>query len=439
MVTSADPSGATGRWVLELTGSGDHSPACRPPLIAHATQTLGPDALSWAVDLGHEMATVIISEMPAFAGGEEAFQTLRMGTEASVISGMLTVVTGDPAAVRAPQEALDGDRDFARRGIPLDLVLRGIRIGHAMTSEALIDAATRLLPEPERTAEIRRTSALLFEYVDGFSSSMATEYLSEHDRWVTSAAAERAELVRQIIDGRPVPVPKASATLGYPLERHHLAFVLWHEPGTSAAPSDLQRTATRLLAGSGCSATLVVPYGAASVWVWAAWRSRPAHPPRLVLPDEPGTQVAVGTLGTGVAGFRQSHREADQTAELVRSSATGTPRGSRATWYADVEIAVMLGQNLDLARAFVARELGPLAADTSAAAELRDTLDAYLSSERSLATAAEILHIARNTVAYRIKKIESRTGRDLRHRRLELESALRLARVLGPGVLTKEG
>jgi PucR C-terminal helix-turn-helix domain len=37
--------------------------------------------------------------------------------------------------------------------------------------------------------------------------------------------------------------------------------------------------------------------------------------------------------------------------------------------------------------------------------------------------AADLLHVARNTVAYRVKKVESLIGRNLRDRRLELESA----------------
>ncbi|MET7508473.1 helix-turn-helix domain-containing protein [Streptomyces albidoflavus] len=431
MAVPAPAAAPDGRWVLRLTGSGSHAPASRAPLAALARETLGAATLDWAVDIGHEMALRIIEEMPAFAGGEEAFRTLRMGAESSVLSGLLVVVAGDAAAVSAPQEALTGDRDFVRRGIPLDLVLRGIRLGHAMTSQALMDAAEHLVPEPERTAEVRHVSQLLFDYVDSFSSTMASEYLSEYDRWVTSAAAERAELVRHIVEGRPVAADQASATLNYPLDRHHLAMVLWHEPGVDAPPSDLQRSAARLLAGSGCGASLVIPYGAASVWVWAAWRSRPEDPAALLPPPEPGTRVAVGTFADGVAGFRQSHHEACRTAELVRSSAAGARGAPDTTWYAETAVAVMLSQDLDLARAFVRRELGPLAAGTEAAAELRQTLAVYLASERSLATAAKALHIARNTVAYRIKKIEARMGRDPRHRRLELECALRLAEVLG--------
>ena len=91
------------------------------------------------------------------------------------------------------EEALEGDRDFARRGVSLDQVLRGIRLGHSLMAHGFLEAAAALVEEQLRPAEMKRTSELLFEYIDDFASSMATEYLSERDRWVTSAAAEREE------------------------------------------------------------------------------------------------------------------------------------------------------------------------------------------------------------------------------------------------------
>jgi DNA-binding PucR family transcriptional regulator len=57
------------------------------------------------------------------------------------------------------------------------------------------------------------------------------------------------------------------------------------------------------------------------------------------------------------------------------------------------------------------------------------------SHDRSLVRAAEQLHVARNTVAYRVKKFEKLAGRDLKDRRLELEAALRLAAVFRSAVL----
>ena len=420
-----------GKWLLDLTGSGQHQPASHPPLVAEALDTLGSGPLAWAVDLGHHMAVSITAEIPSFSGGEEAFQTLRMGTESSTLRSMLLLVSNDPGRIGVTAEALEGDRDFVRRGVSLDQVLRGIQLGHSLMARALLDAAATKVAEPMRALEMKRTSELLFEYIRDFTASMATEYLTERDRWVTSAAAERAELVTAILDGKPVSTSQASATLGYPLERQHLAVILWQEPGTPGVPTDLQRAAARLLVDSGCSSTLVVPYGAASVWVWASWRSRNTSMPAFETPPEPGINVAIGTMAPGVSGFRQSHLEADQTAELMRSS----PAAGAVTRYADVELVVLLSRDAELARNFVLRELGELAVDTPAANELRETVAAYLACDRSLAKAADLLHVARNTVAYRVKKVESLIGRNLRERKLELESALRLAQRLGSRVL----
>ena len=69
-----------------------------------------------------------------------------------------------------------------------------------------------------------------------------------------------------------------------------------------------------------------------------------------------------------------------------------------------MELVVLLAQDLDRAKSFVARELGPAAAASTAATELRDTVAAYLRHDRSLVRAAAELHVARNTVAYRVKR-----------------------------------
>ncbi|GAB3837099.1 PucR family transcriptional regulator [Dactylosporangium cerinum] len=144
--------------------------------------------------------------------------------------------------------------------------------------------------------------------------------------------------------------------------------------------------------------------------------------------------IAAGTVAKGLAGFRQSHLEAARAAALTRASRH--PAGF--TRYHDVELAVLLAQDIDRAQTFVARELGDAAARTQTAGELRDTVAAYLAHDRSLMRAATELHVARNTVAYRVKKFEELTGRSVAERRLELEAALRLANVLGDRVTTGE-
>ena len=92
---------------------------------ARNDRTAHDEASRWLLDLGHHMAVSITAEIPSFSGGEEAFQTLRMGTESSTLRSMLLLVSNDPGRIGVTEEALEGDRDFVRRGISLDQVLRG--------------------------------------------------------------------------------------------------------------------------------------------------------------------------------------------------------------------------------------------------------------------------------------------------------------------------
>ena len=57
-------------------------------------------------------------------------------------------------------------------------------------------------------------------------------------------------------------------------------------------------------------------------------------------------------------------------------------------------------------------------------AALRATLKSYLDNERSLAASAAQLHIAKNTVLYRVRKAEQLLGRPLHQDRLRLSVAL---------------
>src|SRR3546814_12806405 len=84
---------ANGQWLRDLRGPQEggstHRPASHPPLVAEVLAELGGGAIAWAVHLGHQLATRIIAEIPALGGGEEAFQTLRMGTESATLRSML--------------------------------------------------------------------------------------------------------------------------------------------------------------------------------------------------------------------------------------------------------------------------------------------------------------------------------------------------------------
>lgn len=354
-----------------------------------------------------------------------------MGTESSVIRAMLRLSELAPDAPAITGEALAGVPDFVRRGITLDRLLRGIRLGHAEMSKAFMTACSQLVAADERPEQMQRISDVLFDYIDEFSGSMVTHYISERDRWMASAAAARDEAVRRILAGESTDATQAQHALGYDLSRQHLAATLWFEPARSRANNaDLQTVAHDTLSRLGATKLLIMPIGAGRLW---AWGSRGTFTPSLSVDDLPPThpdvRIALGTPAPGLEGFRRSHEEA-ATAE--RAARLSPAPGRWATLYADVAIPALLTTDMSAARHLVQRELGPLAANTAHAGDLRSTLLVFFEEESSPFAAARRLHVSRNTVAYRVKRASELLGYDIATRRYELHTALRLIATFGP-------
>ncbi len=150
---------------------------------------------------------------------------------------------------------------------------------------------------------------------------------------------------------------------------------------------------------------------------------------RLVAIDPgPALRVAVGLPGRGVEGFRRSHTEA----MLARRSAEALGYGDGAcVGFAASSLDALLTHDLDEARRFAARELGPLTQDTASMRRLVTTLRAFLEEGGSFVRAARRLGVHENTVTYRVHRAEELLGHRVAERQLELHAALRLAALTG--------
>ena len=133
----------------------------------------------------------------------------------------------------------------------------------------------------------------------------------------------------------------------------------------------------------------------------------------------------------GVDGFRRSHWQARDVADVARSA---TAPVACSSWNRDALIT-LLGHDLERARWFVCSALGPLSRQNAAAAEQRATLRSYLDTNHSLVQTATAQHVHRNTVVYRLGRIEEALGHPLLERRIELRSALLLVEYFGTRVL----
>ncbi|WP_157117575.1 PucR family transcriptional regulator [Nocardia vaccinii] len=399
--------------------------------VEELTARLGAGPVGWAVELGGEMADRIVAEVPEL-GVHGIVEMVRVGGEAVALQAIAALADERDFRVAAVPEVLVGPAEVVSRGVGVEHMLRSIRVAHALAVQRVLDAAEQLVPASERFAQMRRANEVLFDITDRVSDEMAREYGRAHDAWLASSAAVRREVLQEILRGGHVPLDRAVRILGYDLSRHHRALVVWTEDYTGAGAHQLEEAAAAVLAACGCTTTLIVPVGGRRVWAWGAQVSGVPLRPEAWWPRPPAeVRVAIGVPGSGVAGFVSSHRQALEAERVAMISAV-----SRGVFdYQDLDVVAMLSGDMERAREFVRRELGGLADPGEPVAAVRATLKCYLDVGRSLAEAAALLHVARNTVAYRVQRAEQLRGRKISERRLPLQAALALADELGAAVL----
>ena len=281
---------------------------------------------------------------------------------------------------------------------------------------------------PEETADaLSQLTRVILGYQDHVATQVAESYAREQEALNRSRAHVRRTLVRDVLADKASTLTASDmAILAYPLEAHHVAVLLPTMPeGAAVQLGDGLRAATR------CYQNLVYPLSLSSSVVWLSrlepWRAEALETIRTVLTDV-GVEASVSNAATGVGGFCDTLAQAQET-ERVRD-AWGATNAPSVITYADAGLEILLLQNDDLAHRFVDSELGPLALDSTEAARLRETLEASFRFGSHVA-AAEHLQLHEHTVRNRLQKAEQLLGHSLHERRIELQVAVRLIRLLG--------
>ena len=271
-------------------------------------------------------------------------------------------------------------------------------------------------------------------YTEIFSARIAHVYVTEEDKRTGGLSVARELLVNDVIAERPVDPADAEWVLGLNLAHHHLAVVLQALPGTEVSTEQVDRFAIELARALGSHRPLIVPSGPAGAWIWISW----PRPPEdgfvtqvcKTLAPLPEIRASMGPVAAGLTGFRRSHLGAQAAARVASAEEWGS------SWfydYADVAVVSLLTSDPQQARWFVEETLGALGQPGRRPAELRETLRVYLAFGRSRVRAAERLHVARNTVAYRVDKAVALLGRQISRDELPVRLALEIARVLPDG------
>jgi len=350
------------------------------------------------------------------------------------LAGIMSMLSAgaDPTSAALPAEALAYAKEYVRRDLSLELLLRAYRTAQNAFSGKWLEYLRReVRGADELVPSFGYFNEWLFTWVETLERQLAETYQHEQDLWARGPAAIRAQEVAAILDGRHVDVAESSRRLRYELDRAHVAFVIWREADGDAGPpalgAGLQELAGEIAGLAGCRDWLAVPLGDALACWAGAHAAVTAHdvPTRLPAARHHGVQVAVGGAARGLEGFRRSHREALLSRGVARLG--GRSAGS-CVRYADVSLDALLTHEVDEATRFVTRELGCLADDTDAARRLRATLLTFLGERCSYLNAARRLGVHENTISYRVRRAEDLLGRRVGDRQLELMVALRLAR-----------
>ncbi|HEX4402031.1 MAG TPA: helix-turn-helix domain-containing protein [Galbitalea sp.] len=419
-------------WLIQLSpppGAPSTESAISASLADRASRLLGRFPLEWAIDVGRLAAERIVRELPEFGGSKVAFETLRRGTESSTVVTLL-VLAGDEDVTTVSVEALDGVVDYVRRGISMQSLLRGIRLGHAEIAAAFLAGCESLVDPARHNDQIPYVSARLFEYIDNFSAALTERYSQEKALWSSSKSAAALEMVRAILRGDTPDAASTSRTLGYALAPDHISMHVWSESSSDDVEGlELQRVTTEILRRVGATQRLIVPVGGGRVWSWFSTGETLRNVVSVVRSQEVPEDIAIalGVPGAGIAGFRQTHRDALATFDLMQILDALGP----IVTYQEVDLVSLLLADRNRALEFVRRELGPLAAMTDQARDLRQTLLVYLDEESSPHASAVRMQVARNTISYRVHRAEDLMQRQITDRRHQLHSALLMASVLG--------
>jgi DNA-binding PucR family transcriptional regulator len=296
-------------------------------------------------------------------------------------------------------ETLGVARDLVRRGLAAD-ALHGYRIGQNLGWRRWMELAFELTSDPGELRELLDVSSRsIFSFVDATLDGITQQIERERDELTRGTHALRLEVVSLILEGAPIGLQRASARLGYALDRRHTAAIVWSDR-PDADPGALEAAAEAVGRAAGARPLTVLP-GASTRWVWVADGGGAPDSEALAgaLAAAPDVRVALGPTAAGIEGFRRSHLDALATQRLMHRGAAGL----RLARYEDVQVVALATTDEERADEFVARTLGDFA---TAPAELRETARIYLRERANATRTARVLFTHRNTVVARLARME---------------------------------
>lgn len=400
--------------------------------IASLSAGLPDPIVDWALAIAHRAAEHIHQEIApsrfeALAGGiGRSIEAISLNLMRYLLGGRETA-----AAVRISRAQRDATISSVHLGIPLTSTVGGLRrTGHVWKS-AFIELTLRESPGPQAAELLSRVDRALSTYFDALVDDNSKNWAEEHRRLSDRRTLGQRQLVERVIAGRAVDDGMVAETIGVRANDEHVALILTADAQADGPMLDFAAFRVALERAFPTFTVTFLPSDSLTVWVFVSGQKVPLG--RIVeaasqsLADLPGALVSIGLVASGTAGLRASHL----TARAAHSLNLLTAKVGPVVSFAEHGLLCLVAQQPELARWFVEFEVGALRSTGAQRDELHETLRTLIGFNGSLVRTSEALFIHRNTIAYRLKKIEDALGRDPLARPAETGTALVLAELLG--------
>lgn len=329
---------------------------------------------------------------------------------------------------------------LAEHRVPADMLRRAYHLGsEALRRESFAQVQKLGCLPDEKLHVLHYIDGFLHTYVDWISAEVLAVHDQETQRLAEYSASAAATVIRDVLTGGDVSPTTFESTARYRLDQRHRAAVVWIDRANPAVDytRPLTQMVDRIARGSGCHGpVLFTAVDRGSAWVWFAVTSDgnlyDAVPGALSALDD--GRISFGGVGSGVEGFRRSHRQAVAAGRVARIA--GSSPHSPVT-YDDpgVAIASILTADMTAVRQWITEELGGLAATTETAERLRDTYLCFLDNNSSYTRTGSQMNLHRNTVKYRVEQALEFIGDAPGRNRADVAMALHICRVLGSAAL----
>ncbi|MER7796828.1 helix-turn-helix domain-containing protein [Microbacterium sp. NPDC096154] len=390
-----------------------------------------PRVVDWALATAHVAVQETYRDIAPSRFAELAHDTAR-SIEAISLNLMRYLLGGreTAAAVRVSRAQHQVTLDAVRLGIPLHRIVGGLRTLDHVWKTAFIRLVLDTVPRDEAVEVLSRVDRALSTYFDALVDDNARSWAEEDRRLSDQLALGKRQLVEQIIAGTRVEDAQIREVLGVGAGDEHTGLILSTSGVDVGVVFDFAGFRAGLERAYPGHTVTFLPADVDTVWVFLSGSPIPhdaltAHL-RAAIASTRGALVSVGLPRAGAEGLRATHLTAAAAHAFNRLATQAGP----VVAFAEAGLLALVAQTPQLARWFVEHEVGPLLDPSPLRDELRQTLQTIIGFNGSLVRTAEALYVHRNTITYRLGRIQEILGRDPLERPVETRTALLLAELL---------